>query len=224
MPKNITFGSPKTVNISSPQPLDPETQAQLSRATTTRSFKGEPLPTQPPTDDDNHRRRRRRRKDSKPSSWLDRIWTRRSGGQCDEKGGIFRVHSTSTSTSHPPRPKDNGNGGTDDDGQSEAEPRRIYFNQPLPRDMLSEDGSMRVQFARNKVRTAKYTPLSFVPKNLALQFQNVANIYFLFVIILNVCSKIHCGQPSSPEQPEPTDHCKNPDNSFSPFLAPPTLA
>ena len=41
-------------------------------------------------------------------------------------------------------------------------------------------------YARNKVRTAKYTALSFIPKNLWLQFHNIANIFFLIIVILNV--------------------------------------
>jgi len=64
--------------------------------------------------------------------------------------------------------------------------RRIYVNQPLPPSELDEDGNPIAQYARNKIRTAKYTPLSFVPKNLWLQLHNVANVYFLFVAILAV--------------------------------------
>nr|UJH94547.1 Dnf1 [Starmerella bombicola] len=62
--------------------------------------------------------------------------------------------------------------------------RRVYFNRPLPREMLDEHGAPLAQFSRNKIRTTKYTPLSFIPKNLIFQFKNVANIYFLFIVIL----------------------------------------
>lgn len=65
-------------------------------------------------------------------------------------------------------------------------PRQLYFNQPLPPDMVDEDGSPLQQFTRNKIRTAKYTPLSFLPKNLWFQFQNIANVFFLFLVILVV--------------------------------------
>lgn len=37
----------------------------------------------------------------------------------------------------------------------------------------------------NKVRTTKYTVLSFLPKNLLEQFHRVANLYFIFIILLN---------------------------------------
>ncbi|KAL1998752.1 hypothetical protein VTN02DRAFT_5633 [Thermoascus thermophilus] len=73
----------------------------------------------------------------------------------------------------------NGEGGSDD-----GETRRIYFNIPIPETERDEDGQLRTNYPRNKIRTAKYTPLTFVPKNLFLQFHNIANIYFLFIIIL----------------------------------------
>ncbi|KAI9731195.1 MAG: hypothetical protein M1834_005388 [Cirrosporium novae-zelandiae] len=64
--------------------------------------------------------------------------------------------------------------------------RRIYFNVPLPEDARDEDGRPSQSFGRNKVRTAKYTPISFIPKNLWYQFHNIANVYFLFLIILAI--------------------------------------
>jgi phospholipid-translocating ATPase len=75
--------------------------------------------------------------------------------------------------------------GTDSGGDSQG-PRIIYFNIPLPPEKLDEHGRPIIQFSRNKIRTAKYTPLSFLPKNLWYQFHNIANIYFLFLIILAV--------------------------------------
>lgn len=70
----------------------------------------------------------------------------------------------------------------------EGSGRRIYFNTPLPDSAKDDDDHPIVRYERNKIRTAKYTPLSFVPKNLWFQFHNVANIYFLFVILLGVSS------------------------------------
>ncbi|KOC66842.1 putative phospholipid-transporting ATPase VD [Habropoda laboriosa] len=37
----------------------------------------------------------------------------------------------------------------------------------------------------NRVRTTKYTMLSFLPRNLLEQFHRVANIYFIFIVLLN---------------------------------------
>lgn len=70
--------------------------------------------------------------------------------------------------------------------QDGPEPRNIYMNLPLPPEELDENGHKKQQFVRNKIRTAKYTALSFVPKNLFFQFHNIANIYFFFIVILSV--------------------------------------
>lgn len=37
----------------------------------------------------------------------------------------------------------------------------------------------------NKIHTTKYTVLSFLPKNLLEQFHRVANLYFIFIVLLN---------------------------------------
>lgn len=64
-------------------------------------------------------------------------------------------------------------------------PRHIYTNHDLPDRMFHKNSRTRIiEYPRNKIRTTKYTPLSFVPKNLLLQFQKVANSYFLFMNIL----------------------------------------
>lgn len=64
-------------------------------------------------------------------------------------------------------------------------PRYVYVNSELPPDMVHPHSHHPVlDFPRNKIRTTKYTPLSFLPKNLLLQFQKVANTYFLMLVIL----------------------------------------
>lgn len=77
--------------------------------------------------------------------------------------------------------------GSTADGSEGADsniPRRIYVNLDIPPEGQNEAGEPRTEFASNKIRTAKYTPVSFLPKNLWYQFHNVANIYFLVVIVL----------------------------------------
>lgn len=78
------------------------------------------------------------------------------------------------------------------DRDAEDTRRTIFFNIPLPDDAKDEEGYPLAQHARNKIRTAKYTPLSFIPKNLWYQFHQIANIYFLFVIVLavSICCKL----------------------------------
>ncbi|KAG7797161.1 hypothetical protein KL929_002867 [Ogataea haglerorum] len=72
-----------------------------------------------------------------------------------------------------------------DDGSQDrsSEKRNIYWNLALPDNEKDSDGNPP-EYTRNKIRTTKYTPLSFIPKNLYYQFENVANIYFLAMIIM----------------------------------------
>ncbi|KAJ6003235.1 hypothetical protein N7451_005782 [Penicillium sp. IBT 35674x] len=76
-----------------------------------------------------------------------------------------------------------------------GEARTIYFNVPIPESERDEEGHLNFAYPRNKIRTAKYTALTFVPKNIFLQFHNIANIYFLFVIILNFFSIFGANNP-----------------------------
>ncbi|KAI9809312.1 MAG: hypothetical protein M1825_002603 [Sarcosagium campestre] len=85
--------------------------------------------------------------------------------------------------------------GSDEGSEPEIKHRTIYFNLPLPDEAKDEDGRPLTEFGRNKIRTAKYTPLSFVPKNLWFQFHNVANVYFLFITILAFFSIFGASNP-----------------------------
>lgn len=64
-------------------------------------------------------------------------------------------------------------------------PRTVYVNQELPDAMKDVHGHPRLTYPRNKIRTTKYTPITFLPKNIIFQFTNVANTYFLVMIILS---------------------------------------
>lgn len=86
-------------------------------------------------------------------------------------------------------PQENGDiTSSEADSEDGDSGRRIYINIPLPAHERDEEGHAKAHYARNKIRTAKYTPLSFIPKNLWFQFHNIANMYFLFIIILGVRS------------------------------------
>ncbi|KAG7281694.1 hypothetical protein CRUP_008069 [Coryphaenoides rupestris] len=41
------------------------------------------------------------------------------------------------------------------------------------------------EYQGNTIRTTKYSMLSFIPMNLFQQFRRVANLYFLFLVLLN---------------------------------------
>jgi phospholipid-translocating ATPase len=64
--------------------------------------------------------------------------------------------------------------------------REIFINIPLPTHLLTTKGEPIVRYVRNKVRTSKYTLITFIPKNLFEQFRRVANIFFLAMVILQV--------------------------------------
>ena len=85
-------------------------------------------------------------------------------------------------------PNENAEGAHDDedDDRDNQGPRTVFVNVPLPPEAVDENGRPVKRYRRNKIRTAKYTPLSFIPKNLWFQFHNIANVYFLFLIILAV--------------------------------------
>ncbi|KAF2669313.1 phospholipid-translocating P-type ATPase [Microthyrium microscopicum] len=158
------------------------------------------------------------RKDSEISTPVNRIrWaTRRE----NEDGGVrkrqslirrlgHRRHnaekktvvadSNRTSTVETDKPNDDTarNSESNETTQSEQvdNKRRVFFNIPLPDDARDEDGKPIEEFARNKIRTAKYTPISFIPKNLYYQFHNVANLYFLFIIVLGAFSVFGAANP-----------------------------
>ncbi|KAI1300432.1 hypothetical protein F5Y03DRAFT_364100 [Xylaria venustula] len=68
--------------------------------------------------------------------------------------------------------------------EEDGEGRTLFFNMPLPPEWKDEEGNPAQTYTRNKIRTAKYTPLSFIPKNIWFQFHQIANIFFLFNVIL----------------------------------------
>lgn len=112
---------------------------------------------------------------------------RNARGASDEKK---RTSGTTESLRQTDATGDDSNAAADANNSQDhgaAGPRKLFFNLPLPDDLKDDDGNPAQAYARNKIRTAKYTPLSFVPKNLWFQFHNIANIFFLFLVILVVC-------------------------------------
>ncbi|KAG1384199.1 hypothetical protein G6F61_000673 [Rhizopus arrhizus] len=58
--------------------------------------------------------------------------------------------------------------------------RRVFINLPLPQ------YTPPFRYASNKIKTSKYTLITFVPKNLFEQFRRPANLYFLAMAIIQM--------------------------------------
>lgn len=59
----------------------------------------------------------------------------------------------------------------------------------VPNHMMEEDGPKKElpnqRYSTNKIETTKYSVFSFLPKNLFEQFHRFANLYFVFIVLLN---------------------------------------
>ncbi|KAK4509260.1 uncharacterized protein ATC70_007610 [Mucor velutinosus] len=67
-----------------------------------------------------------------------------------------------------------------------TERRTIYVNMDIPSEELDDYGQPTKTYISNQIRTAKYTWYTFLPKNLFEQFRGIANLYFLFLVILQM--------------------------------------
>ncbi|KAF8844450.1 phospholipid-translocating P-type ATPase [Paxillus ammoniavirescens] len=67
-----------------------------------------------------------------------------------------------------------------------AIPRTVFFNQNVPEHFFDHKGRAKKEnvYSTNQVITSKYTIITFLPRNLLEQFRRIANIFFLFIAIL----------------------------------------
>lgn len=68
--------------------------------------------------------------------------------------------------------------------------RVVLNNATLPENIPGKHHPHR-GYACNRIRTTKYTILSFIPKNLFEQFHRIANLYFIGIVLLNWVPKIN---------------------------------
>lgn len=157
----------------------------------------------PPPDAANGAENSERSNPVKRIRWATQRVTGKKG--INKRRSIFNRHAARASTGSEKKRQSDGTEPDVSHPQEEAaseegaaQGRTIYFNIPLPASMRDEEGHPLQHYQRNKIRTARYTPLSFVPKNLWFQFHNIANVYFLFVIILSVsCVRLYTGGTGS---------------------------
>lgn len=70
--------------------------------------------------------------------------------------------------------------------QVSTESRTIYVNTEIPSEELDDYGQPITTYISNHIHTAKYTWYTFLPKNLFEQFRGIANLYFLFLVIIQM--------------------------------------
>uniref|UniRef100_A0A8D2P5E6 Phospholipid-transporting ATPase n=1 Tax=Zosterops lateralis melanops TaxID=1220523 RepID=A0A8D2P5E6_ZOSLA len=77
--------------------------------------------------------------------------------------------------------------------KKESKTRLVRSSLLLPE--AEPDKSKRTVLACNRLKTTKYTALSFLPKNLFEQFHRLANVYFVFIALLNFVPAVNAFQP-----------------------------
>lgn len=84
------------------------------------------------------------------------------------------------------KPSHTGGGGGDDDEPEDTvvRNRTVVPNHTIPVDVPPDKHPNRA-YTNNFIRTTKYTIFTFLPKNLFEQFHRFANLYFLFIVLLN---------------------------------------
>uniref|UniRef100_A0A8C6TER1 Phospholipid-transporting ATPase n=1 Tax=Neogobius melanostomus TaxID=47308 RepID=A0A8C6TER1_9GOBI len=75
----------------------------------------------------------------------------------------------------------------------ESKTRTVHAN--ILYDSAKGEESPNRHYANNKIKTTKYTLLSFLPKNLFEQFHRFANVYFVFIALLNFVPVVNAFQP-----------------------------
>ncbi|KAK6462940.1 phospholipid transporting ATPase [Scheffersomyces coipomensis] len=157
-------------SLTTPPPSRKETVMKRNRWGTTRNKEGRPS-----------RARTLRRILRNDSNNSKKSKSKNDNDDNDDENSLHSIDVTHDSVD-----QDNSSSEEVDPTNRKAETRVVAFNQPLPEEFVdAETGKTINNYARNKIRTTKYTPLSFLPKNIFNQFfHNVANIYFLALIIL----------------------------------------
>ncbi|KAF9352980.1 hypothetical protein BGX26_009240 [Mortierella sp. AD094] len=79
--------------------------------------------------------------------------------------------------------------------KSKKDSRRVFVNIAPPARFLDKNGLPKAVYGSNRISTAKYTVFTFLPKNLFEQFRRVANMFFLFMAIIQLTPMFTVGSP-----------------------------
>ncbi|OWZ64894.1 hypothetical protein AYX14_06362 [Cryptococcus neoformans] len=187
----------ESLDVFDPMSIDPD--LRLRTVKTAHSVLAESIRSEALAEKREKRRRLFRSMKRKASGigkgTLKRKWPADDNGKSDS-GEAANTDVTSTTGSLAPQPPPNTppehhsekTKGKAKNGKAELPRRTVYVNIPLPSSLRNSQGEPVVRYVRNKVRTSKYSLITFVPKNLLEQFRRVANIYFLFLVILQLFS------------------------------------
>jgi phospholipid-transporting ATPase len=111
-------------------------------------------------------------------SWGGVMEMQRSPSSLETTGA---VSSSQEKPDRPPRGRNKSSQFEDmlsSEHEHEHDPRLIHINDP---DRTND----RYEFTGNEIRTSKYTLITFLPKNLFIQFHRLAYVYFLVIAALN---------------------------------------
>lgn len=78
--------------------------------------------------------------------------------------------------------------------KKESKTRTVHANVLYDHHAKAAENPNRL-YSNNKIKTTKYTVLSFIPKNLFEQFHRFANVYFVFIALLNFVPVVNAFQP-----------------------------
>nr|ACO15272.1 Probable phospholipid-transporting ATPase VD [Caligus clemensi] len=106
---------------------------------------------------------------SRQASRTDSVYTIRTPATNPEKLFSFNLFGKSNRNEEHP---------------GEVKQRVVVPDHVIPND-IPEAEHPNHKYTKNQIRTTKYTLLWFLPKNLFEQFHRCANLYFLFIVLLN---------------------------------------
>merc|ERR1719319_247687 len=112
------------------------------------------------------------------------MFTARHSRQASRTDSIYTLRQTPTNYKQKIFFWQRKKGESKEEEPSTRKHREITPNHHVPASAKPSDHPNAI-YLTNRIRTTKYTMLSFIPRNLFEQFHRFANLYFLFIVLLN---------------------------------------